>query len=634
MFASARADLFRRKNLPENRLRRCAFDIIERKAVAQKGAVCVLRSGAKEIGRILARAGRLIAGGLPALLLLDVLYRLALRLLTPLTQRALTWAASRADAGFVTAQGVGLWISGLPLAAVCALSALLYAFGALAEISAILLCLQDVSMGKRCGVRKLFSRALQSAAGAFRPRNLPLLPVLLALAPGLVAFERGAALLTGLCGNGFPARLAGAAGLAAAYTLVFRWALAMHSALLEGKTLRQSLGRSVELLRGRRTVSALGALAAFALQLAATTAATFAASLCLQGIARALQPQRALAFYWSLYTRLLAAGRAGGGALLAICGWGVLSAVRDACLGLPMPARQRLTGRARELAMGQCALFAAVALLFALPGLPAPDTGLPVQVVAHRAGAAIGPENTLSALDEAIRSRAVMAEIDVRQTQDGALVVLHDANLRRVAGVGRSIRSLTLAQARGYDVGSFFSASHAGERIPTLYEMLERARGKIELMIEIKTGRPEAVLAALRDLGMEDQCVLAATDYGTLGTIRQIAPQMRTCYIASSFYGDAARLTAADQLSLRADAVTLSLVREAHASGKEVFCWTVNDEPTMRRMLAYGVDGIITDDPYLASHVAETSDRGLLALTFEALGEREDVPSEEQEAEP
>ena len=202
----------------------------------------MLRSGAKEIGRILARAGRLIAGGLPALLLLDVLYRLALRLLTPLTQRALTWAASRADAGFVTAQGVGLWISGLPLAAVCALSALLYAFGALVEISAILLCLQDVSMGKRCGVRTLLSRALQSAAGAFRPRNLPLLPVLLALAPGLVAFERGAALLMGLCGNGFPARLAGAAGLAAAYMLVFRWVLAMHAALLEGKTLRQSLG--------------------------------------------------------------------------------------------------------------------------------------------------------------------------------------------------------------------------------------------------------------------------------------------------------------------------------------------------------------------------------------------------------
>ena len=72
----------------------------------KKGAVCVLRSGAKEIGRILVRAGRLIAGGLPALLLLDVLYRLALRLLTPLTQRALPWAASRADAGFVTAQDV------------------------------------------------------------------------------------------------------------------------------------------------------------------------------------------------------------------------------------------------------------------------------------------------------------------------------------------------------------------------------------------------------------------------------------------------------------------------------------------------------------------------------------------------
>lgn len=590
----------------------------------------MLKSGIREIGRILVRAGRLIAGGLPTLLLLDVLYRFLLRLLTPLTQQGLTWAASRADAGFVTAQGAGLWLSGLPLAAVCALTALLYAFGALAEVIVILLCLQDVSRGKRDGVFGLLSRALRQAAGAFRPRNLPLLPVLLVLAPGLVAFERGMALFTGLGGNSLPARMGVIAGLTAVYALVFRWALALHAALLEGKPLRRSLRSSAELLRGRRAASALAALAALLLQLAMMTAAAFAVSLCLQAIVRIAQPQRALPLYWSLCTRLSAAGRVLGGALFAICGLGVLSAVRDACLGLPMPSRQRPVGRARDRALGQCALALAAALLFALPGLPAPDAGLPVQVVAHRAGADVGPENTLSALDEAIRSRAVMAEIDVRQTLDGALVVLHDASLRRVAGVGRSIGGLTLAQARGYDVGSGFSPAYAGERIPTLHEMLERARGKIELMIEIKSGRPEAVLQALRDLDMEDQCVLAATDYGMLGTIRQIAPQMRTCYIASSFYGNPARLTAADQLSLRADAVTLSLVRGAHAGGKEVFCWTVNDEPTMRRMLAYGVDGIITDDPYLAAHVVETSDRGLLALTIEALGEKEETLTDAQ----
>ena len=239
----------------------------------------MLKSGIREIGRILVRAGRLISGGLPTLLLLDVSYRFLLRLLTPLTQQGLTWAASRADAGFVTAQGAGLWLSGLPLAAVCALTALLYAFGALAEVSAILLCLQDVNLGKRDRALRLLSRALRQAAGAFRPRNLPLLPALLVLAPGLVAFERGTALLTGLGGNSLPARLGVVAALTAVYALVFRWALALHAALLEGTPLRRSLRRSAELLRGRRTAYALAALAALLMQLAMMTAAAFAVSL-------------------------------------------------------------------------------------------------------------------------------------------------------------------------------------------------------------------------------------------------------------------------------------------------------------------------------------------------------------------
>ncbi len=578
----------------------------------------------RETAALLRRAGRLIAGGLPVLLLLEGVYRLFLQALSFLANRALTWAAAQGGVGFVTARGAALPLSGLWTAAVCAVSALIFTFCSLWEISALILCLEDVRRGRRCRAAPLAFKAFRSAAQAYRFRNVLLLPVLLLLAPGLVALGRGAALLSGL---GKEAPLLGALILAsatAAYAIAFRWALSLHEIVLQGCALRAAGRRSARMLKGRQLPGASAVLAGVIALLAALRLGAILGSLCLGLLAKGIAPpQRALSLFWASYTRLSVAGRALSGALCSIFVLSLLCALRDACRGRPTPALVPRTGRERECARGYYAIAAALFLLAAVPGLPALDPGRPVQIVAHRAGGAIGPENTLAALDEAIRSRAVMAEIDVRLTHDGELVVLHDANLRRVAGVNHAIHSLTLAQARGYDVGRMFSAEFAGERIPTLGEMLTRARGKMEMMIEIKTGEPEAVLQAVRDLGMEEQCVLAATNYGLLETVRQLAPEVRTCYIVSSFYGDVRRMDAADQLSIRADAATLSLVRQVHRSGKEIFCWTVNDEATMRRLLAYGVDGLITDDPYLAAHVAETSGRGLLAQTIDVLGEGE-----------
>lgn len=98
-------------------------------------------------------------------------------------------------------------------------------------------------------------------------------------------------------------------------------------------------------------------------------------------------------------------------------------------------------------------------------------------VIAHRAGAALAPENTLAALEAAIAAGADMAEIDVRQTGDGVLVALHDDSFGRTAGLDKKVWELDCPSAQKLDAGSWYSHQFQGEHVPTLEEMLAAARG-------------------------------------------------------------------------------------------------------------------------------------------------------------
>src|SRR5262249_2835558 len=110
----------------------------------------------------------------------------------------------------------------------------------------------------------------------------------------------------------------------------------------------------------------------------------------------------------------------------------------------------------------------------------------PVKVTAQRGHARAAPENTLSAVRAAIASGADYAEVDVQQTADGVVVLLHDRDLKRVAGVSRRLDELSYDEVRRLDVGSWFSPAFAGERVPTLVEVIDLCRGRIRLNIELK----------------------------------------------------------------------------------------------------------------------------------------------------
>ena len=144
-----------------------------------------------------------------------------------------------------------------------------------------------------------------------------------------------------------------------------------------------------------------------------------------------------------------------------------------------------------------------------------------IAVTAHRGSSYRAPENTLSAIRQAIEDRAHYAEIDVRSTADGVVVLVHDDDLMRVAGVNKKVRDITYDRLKDLDVGQWFSPRFAGERIPTLEEVIAVARDNIRLNIELKLDRHdrqlvERVVQIVRDTDFASHCVITSIHYDAL----------------------------------------------------------------------------------------------------------------------
>ena len=236
-----------------------------------------------------------------------------------------------------------------------------------------------------------------------------------------------------------------------------------------------------------------------------------------------------------------------------------------------------------------------------LPQVEAAGKNTPVMVVAHRAGEKVAPENTLAALEQAIRDGAPIAEIDVQQLSDGTLIVMHDSNFKRTAGEDVCVWDVEADVLSALEVGSAFSAAYRGEQIPTLEEMLACAGGRITLMIELKyTGQEqeleENVLALLQEYDMMDECIIGSMNKGILQRVKELEPDISTVYIAHDLGEDDYDLDYADSYSIEGKNLTTDMVEAIHYEGKYVYGWTANTSGAMRQIVNSGADGIITDD--------------------------------------
>ena len=202
-----------------------------------------------------------------------------------------------------------------------------------------------------------------------------------------------------------------------------------------------------------------------------------------------------------------------------------------------------------------------------------------ISVSAHRGGARKAPENTMSAIKYAVDSMSDYAEIDVQETSDGEIVLMHDTNLKRTTGLNASIWTLTYDEISQLDAGVRFNKKFRGEQIPKLEEVIAYAKGKIILNIEVKyNGHNQnivkKVVKIIEDNDFVDQCVLTSMNYNFLRQAKKINPDIKTGYTMKMSYGGLEDMDAADFFSVKYTYITESFVEHAHSLGKEVCAWT------------------------------------------------------------
>ncbi|GBG11795.1 hypothetical protein PAT3040_06642 [Paenibacillus agaridevorans] len=226
---------------------------------------------------------------------------------------------------------------------------------------------------------------------------------------------------------------------------------------------------------------------------------------------------------------------------------------------------------------------------------------------AHRGASAYCPENTMAAFARALELGATGIETDIQRTKDGVLVCIHDESLQRTAGTARLVVDTDYEAICQLDAGSWFDASFAGERIPTLDQLLAlAAESELILNLELKNGAVQypgmeaEVISAVRQAGLADRVVLSSFNHYSLALCKSLDPDIRTgiLYMEGLYrpWEYAATLNA-DALHAYHFAVLPEWVKEAEEAGIVYHPFTVNEEAEMLRLIEAGVAGIITDYP-------------------------------------
>lgn len=230
-----------------------------------------------------------------------------------------------------------------------------------------------------------------------------------------------------------------------------------------------------------------------------------------------------------------------------------------------------------------------------------------VEITAHRGGAIASPENTMAAFRRAIRDGTDWIEIDVQESSDGVVMVAHDSDLKKVASNPVKIWNATAQELRNIDIGSYYSAEFAAERVPTLEEVLELCAGQVRVNIELKYyGHTDQLEQKVIDLverfEMQKQIVIMSLEAKGIAKVKRLRPDWTCGLLTAVAAGDLTRAKV-DFLAVNTSLATPAFIQSAHRSGKDVYVWTVNDADTMSAMISRGVDNLITDDPALARRV-------------------------------
>jgi glycerophosphoryl diester phosphodiesterase len=243
------------------------------------------------------------------------------------------------------------------------------------------------------------------------------------------------------------------------------------------------------------------------------------------------------------------------------------------------------------------------------------------RLFAHRGASARAPENTLEAFRLAREQGAAYLELDVHLCADSELVVIHDSSVSRTTGRRGRVENMSLAEIRKLDAGFRFTMDHGrtfpyrgrGLRVPTLGEVLD-AFAEMWITVEIKETHPgvaEVLARVLRAHRAEERVIVASHEHELLAAFRTASPSVATSFSKDEVREFLLRLRGGSMGGYRPPGVAFqvpeykglrrvvskSVIEAVHGFGVEVHVWTVNEPVHIARLLSWGVDGIMTDDP-------------------------------------
>ena len=235
-------------------------------------------------------------------------------------------------------------------------------------------------------------------------------------------------------------------------------------------------------------------------------------------------------------------------------------------------------------------------------------------IIAHRGGARIANENTLSSFQQAIEMGVDMVELDVHMTKDNYVVICHDMTIDRTTNGTGKIENMTLEQFKQAAVVDHVSKLPTSESMPTLREALELMKGRTKILLEIKrrhknqyAGLEQQIIDMIHEMDMVDQVVIQSFDDQALFTVHQLDPSIRIekllfCKLpfGMCFDGKISRFTfekykMCASLNFMYKFINQNEIDKLHAEGFEVKVWTVDDPSKLN----YKADGVITNRPDL-----------------------------------
>lgn len=499
------------------------------------------------------------------------------------------------------------------------------------DISAVIFILDQSFQGKKTGIIYAIKYAVKNAAKVFHRKNIFVAFIVLFLIPFLnigVASSYVSSIsipefiMEFIIGNKY-LFVAFICVLLLLSALLLKWLYAFHYFTLEGCDFKEARRKSAKLSIGNRIKDLLVLsgvqfffyIIYFIMVLAGVLFAVFLSSFFSKlKLAMIISASVVWVFLLVSFLIAFALGTPVSYACISILFYGHKQKIQEETIHIKQPLYKVDNKRLRTLRLAGFLLFTvSVAFCsFYLYGLYNDKTSIQIEhvrtmeVTAHRGASRNYPENTMAAFKGAKKLGAGWIELDIQQSRDGQVFVMHDTNFKRIAGISKNTWKMDYSDIEKIDAGSFFSKDFAGEKVPLLQEVITFAKeNKIKLNIEIKpTGHENKFEQEVADIidaeGFYNNCVITSQVYDVLEKIKAYNNKIETVYVMSLAYGNINKLKAADHFSIEAANITKKLVSDVHNAGKELYVWTVNTEESINHMIDLGVDNIITDDITLA----------------------------------